>query len=252
MGPRVPSWRVSLLSSGGVTPATGGVQGPSRRRVSRESSPELGGGQGPAGEGRGGPGATAVSLLGLDWCWASAVDPEWVWELRSARAREPTGVCEPLCFDQDQFIAVCPPGCGARVPPRQGEPCRQAGGVPPLRFPLRAVTCVSPRPSARGPGLPRSPFWTAFRAALPPVLVLAGLEAVHEQWAWQAAPCVALEASQSRAACWGPSGSAGPPPAPPFSLAARVSHLRGLSEATAVPRKGLRGPACRAVLWMEL
>lgn len=26
----------------------------------------------------------------------------------------------------------------------------------------------------------------------PRVLVLAGLEAVHEQWAWQAAPCVAL------------------------------------------------------------
>lgn len=75
---------------------------------------------------------------------------------------------------------------------------------------------------------------------------------MHEQWAWQAAPCVAPEASQSRAACWGPSGSAGPPPAPPFSPAARVSHLRGLSEATAVPRKGLRGPACRAVLWMEL
>ena len=31
VGPGVPSWRVSLLSSGRVTPATGGVQGPLKR-----------------------------------------------------------------------------------------------------------------------------------------------------------------------------------------------------------------------------
>lgn len=64
---------------------------------------------------------------------------------------------------------------------------------------------------------------------------------MHEQWAWQAVTHVAPEASQSTAACWVQSGSAGLLPAPPFSSGAQVSHLQGLWEAMAVPRKGLQG-----------
>ena len=69
---------------------------------------------------------------------------------------------------------------------------------------------------------------------------------MHEQWAWQAVTHVAPEASQSTAACWVQSGSAGLLPAPPFSSGAQVSHLQGLWEAMALPRKVLQ---CSVLGW---
>lgn len=88
---------------------------------------------------------------------------------------------EPSCFDQCVYLSPVHRGCGAQrlVPPPQGELCRQAAGVLlPLCFPLCAVTCVSPRSSARGPGLPGARSGRPSLLLSPRVLVPAGLEAV--------------------------------------------------------------------------
>lgn len=75
---------------------------------------------------------------------------------------------------------------------------------------------------------------------------------VHEQWAWQAVTHVAPEASQSTAACWVQSGSAGPLPAPPFSSGAQVSHLPRALGGHGCASEGAAGQRVGVVLWAQL
>ena len=187
-----------------------------------------------------------ASLLGPDWCGSSPMGRTWVWGLRNARgARETAGAeLRSLCaLTSASLFVVCSRGAhGAQrlVSPPQGELCWWADGdaglslpFPNSRAPLLAVTRASPQPFSAwaAPVSPGTPSAAAFPAPATGgrVLVPAGPDGCPQRpggCVEERGQCpVQSQGWQSSAACWVWSGSAGPPPAAPFSSDARGSCI---------------------------
>lgn len=126
----------------------------------------------------------------------------------------------------------------ARCPLARVSPVGRQVGCPPLRLPSACCDlCLSPT-LCSGARPPQGPLLDSLPCCSAPGLGPSRTGGCAEQWAWQAAPVWPLEASQSRAACWGPSGVCRPHARTPFLSGGRVSHPRALGGHGLLPRKG--------------
>lgn len=125
------------------------------------------------------------------------------------------------------------------------------GAPPPLLPSVRRDLCLSPI-LCSGARPPRSPFWTAFLAALTPGPGPSRPGGcVHEPWAcrqcpvWPRRPASPVQPAGSSRVCRSP-------PAPPFSLGAQASPLGGSRRPRLCLGRGCGAQRVGAVLWMQL